>query len=158
YADNGTLTVQAAVGTSFAGGRGHFEVAGEFSHIDGVQGGWQQLTCCGGRSTNSLSGGRTWFIEPTTLQYASPAATPAGQPQFFNTANGQQNQLGRYGIINAGPLQGTAFGPNGAPYAFQYGTGTAGVNIATGQGGTQQGRPIQTVTNGNPGTPGSVTN
>jgi iron complex outermembrane receptor protein len=155
YADNATMTAQLAVGTSFAGGRGHVEFATEFSHSDGVQGGWQQLTCCGGRSTNSLSGGRTWFIEPTTLQYSSPAATPAGQPQFFNTANGQQNQLGRYGIINSGPLQGIAFGPNGAPYAFNYGTGTAGVNTATGFGGTQQGVPAH---NGSAGTPGTVNN
>lgn len=155
YGDNATALFQAAAGTSFAGGRGHFEVAGEFSHTDGVQGGWQQLTCCGGRSDNSLSGGRTWFIEPTTLQYASPAATPAGQPQFFNTANGQQNQLGRYGIINSGPLQGIAFGPGGAPYAFNYGTGTAGVDIATGRGGTAQGIPNH---DGSAGTPGTVKN
>ena len=67
------------------------------------------------------------------------AATPAGQPQYFNTANGQQNQLGRYGLINSGPLMGTAFGPNGTTYAFNYGTGVAGVNIYTGLGGTAQG-------------------
>jgi iron complex outermembrane receptor protein len=158
YSDNATATFQAAAGSSFAGGRGHFEVAGEFSHVDGVQGGWQQLSCCGGNLTNSLTGGRTWFIEPTTLQYGSPAATPPGQPQYFNTANGQQNQLGRYGLINSGPLQGTAFGPNGTVYNFNYGTGTAGVNIATGLGGTAQGKPIQTLSNGSASTPGSVTN
>src|SRR5215469_1182882 len=88
YADNATATFQAAAGTSFAGGRGHFEIAGEFSHMDGEQGGWQQLSCCGGNLTNSLSGGRTWFIEATRLQYGSPGTTPAGQPQYFVTANG----------------------------------------------------------------------
>ena len=155
YSDNATATFQAAAGTSFAGGRGHFEIAGEFSHQDGVQGGWQQLSCCGGSLTSSLTGGRTWFIEPTTLQYASPAATPAGQPQYFNTANGQQNQLGRYGLINSGPLMGTAFGPNGTVYNFNYGTGTAGVNIATGLGGTQLGVPAK---NGSASTPGTVNN
>ena len=88
------------------------------------QGGWRQLTCCGGQSDNKLlTGGRTWFTEPTILQYASPAATPVGQPQYFVTANGQQNQLGRYGLINSGPLQGTAFGPLGTTYAaFNYGS------------------------------------
>jgi outer membrane receptor protein involved in Fe transport len=155
YGDNATLTAQAAIGTSFAGGRGHFELAAEFSHMDGVEGGWQQLSCCGGRLDNSLSGGRRWFSEPTILQYATPAATPAGQPQMFVTANGQQNQLGRYGLINSGPLMGTAFGSNGTPYAFVYGTGTAGVNIATGLGGTQQGIPQK---NGNASTPGTLTN
>jgi iron complex outermembrane receptor protein len=155
YGDNATATFQAAVGTSFAGGRGHFELATEFSHTDGVQGGWQQLTCCGGRSDNSLSGGRTWFQEPTQLNYGSVSATPAGQPQLFNTANGQQYQLGRYGVINSGPLQGIAFGPNGTTYAFQFGTGTAGVNILTGQGGTVQGTPAH---NGSAGSPGTVNN
>jgi len=155
YGDNATLTAQMAVGTSFAGGRGHFEVAAEFSHMDGVEGGWQQLTCCGGRSDNSLSGGRKWFIEPTILQYATPAATPAGQPQYFVTANGQQNQLGRYGLINSGPLMGTAFGLNGTTYAFNYGTGPAGVNIATGFGGTLQGVPNR---DGSASTPGTVKN
>ncbi len=155
YSDNATATFQAAAGSSFAGGRGHFEVAGEFSHVDGVQGGWQQLSCCGGNLQNSLSGGRTWFIEPTIVQYASPATTPAGQPQYFVTANGQQNQLGRYGLINSGPLMGTAFGPNGTTYAFNYGTGPAGVNIATGLGGTAQGVAAK---NGSAGTPGTVNN
>lgn len=155
YSDNATATFQAAAGTSFAGGRGHFEIAGEFSHQDGVQGGWQQLSCCGGSLTSSLTGGRTWFTEPTTLQYASPATTPAGQPQYFNTANGQQNQLGRYGLINSGPLMGTAFGPNGTVYNFNYGTGTAGVNIANGLGGTQLGVPAK---NGSASTPGTVNN
>jgi iron complex outermembrane receptor protein len=155
YGDNAALLLQAAIGTSFAGGRGHFEVSTEFQHEDGVQGGWRQLTCCGGRSDNSLTHGRTWFIEPTILQYASPAATPAGQPQYFVTANGQQNQLGRYGLINSGPLMGTAFGPNGTTYAFNYGTGTAGVNIATGFGGTAQGIPNK---DGSASTPGTVKN
>ena len=155
YADNATATFQAAAGSNFAGGRGHFEIAGEFSHVDGVQGGWQQLSCCGGNLTNSLSGGRTWFIEPTIVQYGSPGATPAGQPQYFVTANGQQNQLGRYGLINSGVLMGTAFGPNGTVYAFNYGTGPAGVNIYTGLGGTAQGIANK---DGSASTPGTVKN
>jgi len=155
YADNGTVTAQAAAGFAFAGGRGHFEVAAEFSHMDGVEGGWQQLTCCGGRMDNSLSGGRTWYQQPSILNYGSPGATPAGQPQFFVTANGQQHQLGRYGLINSGPLMGTAFSANGTPYAFQYGTGYQGVNIQTGLGGTVQGVAAK---NGSASSPGTVTN
>jgi len=161
YGDNATATFQVAAGTSFAGGRGHFEVAAEFSHMDGVEGGWQNLTCCGGKFDDSLSGGRNWFIEATRLQYGSPAATPAGQPQYFNTANGQQNQLGRYGLINAGPLAGTAFGLNGTTYAFNYGTGLTGVNIYTGLGGSPQGVPIRNPLAsgaGSPSTPGNITN
>ena len=33
YGDNATLTAGMAAGTSFVGGRGHFEVAAEFSHL-----------------------------------------------------------------------------------------------------------------------------
>src|SRR6266702_4399698 len=56
YGDNATVTFQAAAGAAFAGGRGHVEVAGEFSHLDGVQGGWQRLTCCAGRAYDALGG------------------------------------------------------------------------------------------------------
>jgi iron complex outermembrane receptor protein len=155
YSDNATINAQMAVGTTFAGGRGHFEVAAEFMHADGVEGGWQQLACCGGRLDNSLSHGRTWFIMPGILNYGSPGATPAGQPQTFVTANAQQHQLGRYGIINSGPLMGTAFTAQGQPYAFTYGTGYQGVNIQTGLGGTVQGVAAK---NGSATNPGTVTN
>src|SRR5262249_51804902 len=122
YGDDAQGTAQMAFGRGFAGGRGHFEVAFEFSHQDGVGYG-TNLGCC----YNSLPNGRKWFIEPTILQYSTPASTPAGQPQYFVTALGQQNQLGKYGLINSGPLQGTAFGANGQPYQFQYGSGPTGI-------------------------------
>jgi len=130
YGDNATATFQMAAGTSFAGGRGHVEVSGEFSHQDGVQGGWQQLSCCGNSLTNSLSGGRTWFTEPTVLEYSATTGAngpPAGQPLYVVAAGGQQNQLGRYGLINTGPLQGLAFGANGSTYQFNYGVGPNGL-------------------------------
>jgi len=155
YSDNATLNAQAAAGFAFAGGRGHFEVAAEFMHTDGVEGGWQQLTCCGGRMDNSLSHGRTWYQQPSILNYGSPGATPAGQPQTFVTANGQQHQLGRYGLINSGPLMGTAFSSFGQPYAFNYGTGYQGVDYLTGTGGTLKGVPAK---NGSATNPGTVTN
>ena len=36
YGDMGNVTFQAAAGTSFAGGRGHFEIAVEYSYNDGL--------------------------------------------------------------------------------------------------------------------------
>jgi iron complex outermembrane receptor protein len=131
YADNKSGQIQAAWGTSFADERGHFEIAGEYNHTDGV-GINPTLGCC----TNALAGGRTWFTSPTRLQYSTPAVTPAGQPQYYNTFVGQHYQLGRYGLITNGPLQGTGFGVNGSPYQFQYGVGpnglpgVAGKNVA----------------------------
>jgi len=141
YGDNATVTFQMAAGTAFAGGRGHVEVAGEFSHLDGVQGGWQRLTCCAGKAYDALGGSRPWFKAPTILQYSDPASTPKGQPQYFATVNGQETSVGRYGLINNGPLQGIAFAEGGTPYRFNYGTGVAGVNPLTGLGGIQQGIP-----------------
>ena len=38
YGDNAALLLQGAIGTSFAGGRGHVEVSAEFEHEDGVAG------------------------------------------------------------------------------------------------------------------------
>ena len=145
YGDNATMTAQFAAGTSFAGGRGHFEIAAEYSHADGVEGGWKQLSCCGSSLTGSLSGGRTWFSQPTLLQYSSPGATPAGQPQNYNRTNGQLNQFGRYGLINSGPLMGIAFGPNGSTYRYNYGVGINGL----------QGVPNN---NGSAGSAGTVAN
>ena len=79
YMDNATLTVGAAAGTSFAGGRGHFTVSVDYSHSDGVEGDWKKLACCGNSLTEALGHGRTWYTAPTTMTYSSPAATPAGQ-------------------------------------------------------------------------------
>src|SRR5438094_300400 len=36
YGDMGNVLLQAAAGTSFAGGRGHFETAVEYSYADGL--------------------------------------------------------------------------------------------------------------------------
>src|SRR5882724_7634744 len=36
YGDSANVLFQSAVGTSFAGGRGHFEIAGEYAYNDGL--------------------------------------------------------------------------------------------------------------------------
>ncbi len=146
YNDNATLTVQAAAGTSLFGGRGHFTVSVDYSHSDGVEGNYQRLTCCGGNSLkDALGHGRTWYTAPTTLRYASPAATPAGQPQFFNTYNGTPNTIARTGIINSGPLMGIVFNPDGTTARRDYGVGPNGLPGIAAGGGT-------------PTTTGTVTN
>lgn len=146
YHDNATLTIQTAMGTSFAGGRGHFLASIDYSHSDGVEGDYKKLSCCGGNSLkDALGHGRTWYSAPTIMQYASPAATPAGQPQFFVTANGTPNQIARTGIINSGPLMGIIFNPDGSTARRDYGVGTNGL----------QGIPAL---NGSVNTPGTVTN
>ena len=146
YRDNATLTISAAAGTSFAGGRGHFTVSVDYSHSDGVEGDWKRLSCCGGNSLkDALGHGRTWYTQPTIMAYGSPAATPAGQPQFFLTANATPHQLGRTGIINSGPLQGIQFNPDGTTSRRDFGVGPNGL-----QGVADR--------NGSLTSPGTVTN
>ena len=130
YGDDATATIQVAAGSAFAGGKGHFEVAGEFMHADGV-GMTPTLGCC----TNTLPNGRNWFVSPIIMQYSSPAATPAGVPQYYNKTMVVDNQIARYGLINSGPLQGIAFGPGGTPYQWAYGTGPTGIQGVVSKGG-----------------------
>jgi len=121
YGDNFQALYQMAAGTTFAGDRGHIEASAEYAHEDGID---PNNTIYG---EGKGPGGRSWFNSPARLQFASPAATPAGQPQFFNAYHGQDIQLARYGIITTGPLQGIAFGENGAPDNFVYGAGPNGL-------------------------------
>ena len=128
YNDNATLSISAAAGTSFAGGRGHFTVSVDYSHSDGVEGDWKRLSCCGGDSLkDALGNGRSWYAAPTSMRYGSPGATPAGQPQIFNTYNGTPSVLGRTGIINSGPLMGIQFNPDGSTSRRDYGVGPNGL-------------------------------
>jgi outer membrane receptor protein involved in Fe transport len=121
YGDNWQALYQMAAGTTFGGDRGHIEVSAEYGHEDGVD---PNNTIYG---EGKGPGGRSWFNSPARLQYASPAATPAGQPQYFNAYHGQDYQLARYGIITTGPLQGIAFAENGQPTNFVYGVGPNGL-------------------------------
>ena len=75
YGDMGNVTFQTAAGTSFAGGRGHFEIAVEYSYNDGLlprypQG--QQHTALPGNI-----GGRDLSRQSGTASYGS---TPSQHP------------------------------------------------------------------------------
>mgnify|MGYP006266830777 CR=1 FL=1 len=54
------------------------------------------------------------------------ALTPAGLPEYTVAAHANDFQLGKYGIITTGPLQGTAFGDGGLPFQYNYGVGPYG--------------------------------
>jgi len=116
YADDEKAQIQLAAGTSFLGGRAHFEVSGEFTSEAGI---------------NSLQGARKWWQNPQQLQMFStaqcqPNGCPGGSPQWINGLHGA-NVLWAYGgMITRGPLQGTQFGANGVPSQFNYGYGYNG--------------------------------
>jgi outer membrane cobalamin receptor len=126
YADDPQAQVQFAAGTSFLGGKAHFEVSGEFTSEAGV---------------NSVVGPRKWYQNPQQLQMFSaaqcqpngcPAANgvAAGGPMWYNVYNGKFSQFAYGGLITRGPLQGTQFGANGQPSQFNYGFGPTGTPAA----------------------------
>jgi outer membrane receptor protein involved in Fe transport len=129
YDDNGTTNLQMAAGTHFADGRGHIEVASEYLNDAGVMAMGSPAQSYG---TGPGIGGRDWNQEPT-IAMRTPAGTPVGQPEYIYGTNAQNYQYAKYGLITAGPLQGTAFGSGGQPYQFQYAGGGVPSGLPSGQ-------------------------
>jgi outer membrane receptor protein involved in Fe transport len=104
YGDDRTGQFELTAGTSFADGRGHIEVNGEVFHNGGV-----------------IIPNRPWNLQGWQF-ITNPTYTPTnGQPyQLLYNHVGLTYPSG--GIIADGPLMGIAFGPQGAPYKFQYGS------------------------------------
>ncbi len=124
--DNEAKNVTASGGTAFAEGRGHLLLSGEYSLVDGIHEctldfcteGWNMITNPAYTATNGLP-------ERIVLDRSAPNNMTAG------------------GIITAGPLRGTAFGPGGVPYQFDYGTL---VGTAFSQGGDWEENSVQKYT------------
>lgn len=124
YGDDGQYLIQAAAGHAFLDDRLHVEVSGEYDHENGVP---------GGGFGNNAANGRQWYSASTFL---NRGITNDGSPQYLVRNNVQAYQYTKYGVISAGPLQGTAFDANGTPFAFQYGgTGVPAKNAAGNVGG-----------------------
>jgi iron complex outermembrane recepter protein len=121
YGDNQSVSAQLAWGTRLADDKLHLVLSGEYTHEDGVP--------ANGFGAGPGPNGRTWYQAPS-LQVRTIANTPAGSPQITRILNGQDYQFALYGLITSGPLQGTAFGDNGVPYTFRYGSN--GVPTRTG--------------------------
>jgi iron complex outermembrane recepter protein len=120
YGDDENATLQAAWGRGFLAGRAHLTASVEYSRERGVP-----SPRFGGGGAN----GRTWFKNPA-FQVRPISQTGDGKPQYTFIENAQQFQYSKYGLITNGPLQGTAFGKDGVPYTFQYGSN--GVPTGTG--------------------------
>src|SRR6185437_7378918 len=115
YGDMGNVTWQGAAGTTFAGGRGHVEVAAEYSYNDGLLPRYPQSTQHTGLPGNI--GGRDLSRTSGTASYGStPSQTPAGQPQSFYGPLRMQTQFAAYGLVQSGPKAGMTFGSNSVAY------------------------------------------
>ncbi|MDB5739154.1 MAG: TonB-dependent receptor, partial [Alphaproteobacteria bacterium] len=113
YGDMGNTLFQAAAGTSFAGGKAHFEIAGEYSYSDGLLPRYPISSQHTALPENI--GGRTLSRQSGQAAYSADSTTPAGQPRtsYYNLVQPTQNAA--YGIILSGPKAYTTFGANGTP-------------------------------------------
>ena len=107
YGDDQNYKVDLTGGFGFAEGRGHVLLSGEHMFSDG---------------TGGTDGGRQWNRQGW-VQFVNPTYTSTnGQPQYLFLPQGSANNVAPGGLIVSGPLKGTAFGPGGVPYPFQYGS------------------------------------
>lgn len=113
YGDDANVTAQLAAGTSLANDRLHLVASGEY--------GYEAGTPTGGFGVTGGVNGRDWYNAPGLLT-RSNGVTTDGMPKYTVISGAQQYQYAKYGLINNGPLQGTAFGANGVPYQFAYGS------------------------------------
>lgn len=105
YGDASETVLNLAGGFGFGDGRGRVIFGGDYSRNDGV--GTIYSREWGRRQPGLISNGRT-----------RPAGTPA---QSFAT-DVMLSAVSAGGLISAGPLRGTAFGPGGTTFPFEYGT------------------------------------
>jgi iron complex outermembrane receptor protein len=118
YNDNQQGLVQAAYGKAF--GRFHVVISGEYDHEDGVG---------AGNFGTDLAGSRDWYRATTLVNTGVLNST---SPQYLYRDLGQPYQYAKYGLINAGPLQGIAFDASGQPVNFNYGSGGVPAKDANG--------------------------
>ncbi|HKB96463.1 MAG TPA: TonB-dependent receptor plug domain-containing protein, partial [Rhizomicrobium sp.] len=134
YGDAGNVVFQAAAGSSFAGGRGHFEVAGEYNYNDGLL---PRYPVGQQHAAQPNIGGRTLARQSGTVSYSAdtgPGSAPAGQPRYNYVALTQPTQSAAYGLIQSGPLAFTTFDNNGRPVAYDL-AGNCFKTAANGLGG-----------------------
>lgn len=106
YGDNQEINVEILHGTSFADGRGHFMIGGQYVRNRGTD------------NLNSRDWGRgDWNIIP------NPLATPTNAEPFRLLVSNVHNSTVAYGgVINApGALRGIQFDESGAPVPFIFG-------------------------------------
>ena len=122
--DGRIVSGDLAFGSSFAGSRGHVLVSGNYYKGDRI---------------DFFDAPRDWF-QPGLRLLNNPewTATNGQAGQIVRTDAGFNSTPG--GVINSGPLRGTAFGPNGAIETFVFGPIQQGQTQA---GGTVESQPIR---------------
>jgi iron complex outermembrane recepter protein len=111
HGDNQEVTVDLAYGVPFADGRGHFELAGEFSDNRGIL----------HQSDRNWSGQEWGYVQ--TDQYLNVPVT-----------NARLSIASYGGLILTGALAGTQFGPGGVLQPFHYGSDVGSTYMQGGDG------------------------
>ena len=122
--DGRIVSGDLAFGSSFAGSRGHVLVSANYYKGDRI---------------DFFDAPRDWFQPGLRLLNNPDWTATNGQPgQIVRTDAGFNSTPG--GVINSGPLRGTAFGPGGAIESFVFGPIQQGQTQA---GGTVESQPIR---------------
>jgi len=104
YGDDAGWKASLTYGTPFADGRGHFLISGEAVDRDGIL-----------KATRDWNN-NGWYV------INNPAYAPGnGEPERLLTSHAALTGATYGGIITDTALRGTAFGPGGTPYQFNYG-------------------------------------
>lgn len=113
YGDDRNWKAALTAGTSFADGRGHFEVSGEAIEDRGILG------------TDKYTH-RGWDRQGNMMMNNPAYGTGAGQstsvPQYIAESQVGFSNASVGGLITSGPLKGTIFGPGGSISKITYGS------------------------------------
>jgi iron complex outermembrane recepter protein len=131
--DNRTGRIAILAGTAFAGDRGHFTVSADYERQNGVR-----------DIANRDWGKKAYGLvnNPCPLAVLPSATCPTGgngQANLLILPDVQFATLSPGGMIPTGPLRGTAFGPGGSLYQFQFGQYNNAPGVTYMVGGGQPG-------------------
>ena len=119
YGDAGNMLFQAAAGSSFAGGRGHFEVATEYSYNDGLL---PRYPVAQQHSANPENiDGRTLYRQSGNFelwQHRRFGSRRSAPELLWSPAQGTQQAA--YGLITCGPYPAPPLTATGKAEAFNY--------------------------------------
>jgi len=133
YGDAPNYKINAAYGTLFAGGRGHFMISGE--HV------WDNGLLIGDRPWNRQ--GHSFINNPA---YGTGPGQSTSVPNILRTDRVALGPVASWGgTIAAGPLRGTSFGPGGTVYQLALGDIVQGQLMRGGSWEAQQVAPVRGV-------------
>jgi iron complex outermembrane recepter protein len=105
YGDGGNYKVNLSAGVPFASDRGHFLISAQHAHDNGIHG-----------------APRDWRQLHNAAVINNPAFTATnGLPRLLEVRDFGLALAAPGGLITAGPLKGTTFGPGGTPFQLNYG-------------------------------------